>query len=80
LHGASYYGNDLVVQLLLQFGADTKIKNNFSNYAFEESKNMTISKNIKDFRNDVINILLTKLDKNNLSHGMRLLKKQGMVI
>jgi len=80
LHGASFYGNDLVVQLLLQYGADTKIKNNFSHYAFDESKNTSISKNIKDFRNDVINILLTKLDKNNLSHGMRLLKKQGKVV
>lgn len=80
LHGASYYGNDLVVQLLLQYGADTTIKNNFSNYAFDESKNSSISKNIKEFKDDVINILLTKLDNNKLSLGMRLLKKKNMVI
>ena len=49
LHGASYYGNDLVVQLLLQYGADTTIKNNYSNLAFNESKNKSISKNIKNF-------------------------------
>jgi hypothetical protein len=80
LHGASYYGNDLVVQLLLQYGADTTIKNNFSNYAFDESKNKSISKNIKDFKEDVINILLTKLDNNKLSQGMRLLKRQDKII
>ena len=80
LHGASYYGNDLVVQLLLQYGADTTTKNNFSNYAFDESKNSSISKNIKEFKDDVINILLTKLDNNKLSLGMRLLKKKNMVI
>jgi len=80
LHGASYYGNDLVVQLLLQYGADTNIKNNFSHLAFDESKNKSISKNIQDFKEDVINILLKKLDNNKLSHGMRLLKKQNKVI
>ena len=80
LHGASFYGNDLVVQLLLQYGADTQIKNNFSNFAFDESKNQSISKNIQDFKDDVINILLSKLDKNNLSNGMRLLKKNDTVI
>lgn len=29
LHGASFYGNDLVVQLFLQYGENTTIKNTF---------------------------------------------------
>ena len=80
LHGASFYGNDLVVQLLLQYGADTTVKNKFSNYAFEECKNQSIKKNIKNFTDDVINILFKKIQNNKLSNGMRLLKKQGKII
>lgn len=80
LHGASYYGNELVVHLLLQYGANTKIKNNFSNFAMDESKISSISDNIKKFGEDIINILLDKLNSNNLSNGMRLLKKNGYVI
>ena len=80
LHGASYYGNELVVQLLLQYGADTNIKNKFSNFAIDESKNDLISKNIKDFGEDIINILLNKLNKNNWSQGMRILKRNGNII
>ena len=80
LHGASYYGNELVVQLLLQYGANTKIKNNFSNFAMDESKIPSISNNIKKYGDDIINILLNKLNSNNLSNGMRILKKQGIII
>ena len=80
LHGASYYGNELVVQLLLQYGANTKIKNNFSNYAMNESKVSSISENIMKFGEDVINILLNKLNDSNLSNGMRLLKKKGIIV
>lgn len=80
LHGASYYGNELVVQLLLQYGADTTIINKFSNLAINESKSCAISKSIQNFGGDIINILLNKLNKSNLSQGMRILKRNGNIV
>ncbi len=29
LHGTAFYGQELIVQLLLEYGINTKIKNNF---------------------------------------------------
>jgi hypothetical protein len=37
LHGAAYYGQELVIQLLIENGIDTKIKNNFGSTADEEA-------------------------------------------
>ena len=46
LHGASFYGNELVVKLLLQYGAQTDIKNIYSNYPENESSTSLIKDNI----------------------------------
>lgn len=80
LHGASYYGNEMIVQLLLQYGANTKIRNKFSNYASDEGQNSLISNNIKKFEDDIIYILLNNLNSNHLSNGMKILKREGIVI
>jgi len=37
LHGAAYYGQELVIQLLIENGIDTKIKNKFGSTADEEA-------------------------------------------
>ena len=38
LHGAAFYGQELVIQLLIEHGIDTKIKNNFGSTAADEAK------------------------------------------
>lgn len=80
LHGASYYGNELVVLLLLHYGANANIKNNFKNLPMDESKSSSISESIKKLKEDYINILLNKLNDNNLSSGMKILQKAGKII
>ena len=80
LHGASYYGNLLVVKLLLEYGAQTDIKNYYSNYPENESKIPLIVDNIKKYKGDIINILYESLINKSLSIGMKILKKNEIVV
>lgn len=80
LHGASYYGNLLVVRLLLEYGAQTNIKNIYSNYPENESSLPLIVHNIKKHKGDIINILYESLIDKSLSIGMKILKKNGIVV
>ena len=80
LHGASFYGNLLVVKLLLQYGAQTDIKNIYSNYPENESTTSLIVDNILKFKGDIINILYNSLVEKSLSNGMKILKKNQIVV
>ena len=54
LHGAAFYGQELVVQLLLEHGINTKIKNNFGLTADEEAKTEKIKELILKCNDDKI--------------------------
>ena len=42
LHGAAFYGQELVIQLLIEHGIDTKIRNNYGSTAADEAKTPSI--------------------------------------
>ena len=78
LHAASFYRNELVVQLLLSHGADANVKNMFNNIAFkQESRHQEIIKN-KKF--DLIDNIFGKLNAEQLSDSLQNLPLNGKII
>ena len=67
LHGAAFYGQELVIQLLLEHGIDTKIKNKFGSTADEEAK----TKRIKE--------LILKYNENTIMNLFHDLYKKGLI-
>lgn len=66
LHGAAFYGQELVVQLLLEHGINTKIKNNFGSTADEEAKTGKIKELILKCNDDKISNFFQNLNKKGL--------------
>ena len=54
LHGAAYYGQELIIQLLLEHGINTKIVNNFGSTADQEAKTTKIRELILKCNEDKI--------------------------
>ena len=73
LHAAAYFGHKLIVELLLQSGADKSIKNKFSNTAADESFNDDIEQLIVDSNTDKISNFVSKLTENNFCYNFRLI-------
>ena len=67
LHGAAFYGQELIIQLLLEHGIDTKIKNRFDSTADEEAKTETIRE------------LILKCNENKIMNLFHDLYKKGLV-
>lgn len=80
LHGASYYGNENVIDLLLAYGADPNIKNNFGHFASEEAYKESIKDIILNSKEDKIYLLSNELIKENLAKNIILIKKDGQVV
>ena len=74
LHGASYYGNKYVVDLLLAYGADPSIKNKYGNLPVDEALNISIKNNILNSKEDKIYILSNKLISEDLAKNIILIK------
>ena len=66
LHGAAYYGQELVIQLLLEHGINTKIVNHFGSTADEEAKTTKIKDLILKCNEDKIMNLFHDLNKKKL--------------
>jgi len=67
LHGAAFYGQELVIQLLLEHGINTKIRNNYGSTADEEAKTNKIKE------------LILKCNDNKIMNFFQDLYKKGLV-
>ncbi len=57
LHGDAFYNQEIIVQLLLEYGAKTNIKNNFNALVSDDAISLIIKNSILNSQNDQISIL-----------------------
>ena len=80
LHGAAFFGHELVVGLLLQHGAKSDIRNKWGNTAIDESATPSIRSLIQTASGDDISSLAARLKEKQLVKSVRLIEYQGEVI
>ena len=80
LHGAAFFGHELVVGLLLQHGAKSDIRNKWGNTAIDESTTPSIRSLIQTASGDDISSLAARLKERQLVKSVRLIEYQGEVI
>ena len=80
LHGAAYYGQELIIQLLIEHGINTKIRNNFGATAAEEAKTPKIRELILQSDQDRIMNLYQHLFNNNYVVKIIPIKKKDVII
>ena len=80
LHGAAYYGQELVIQLLIEHGIDTKIKNKFGHTAADEARTPFIKESILNSHQDRIMNLFHNLKSKNLVSNIVPIKKKDKII
>lgn len=80
LHGASFYGHDLVVKLLLSYGVPTSAKNAFGNTAAEEARTKQIQRAIRSSGEDAVESLAARLVAAGLGQKVRLLRHDGKIV
>ena len=80
LHAAAFFGHPLVVGLLLEYGAQSDIKNKWGQTALQESHSTTIANLITNASSDFIFSLKTKLTAEQLVSEMRPIEFKGKVI
>ena len=57
LYRAAFYNQDLIVQLLLEYGANTSIRNRFGDLPSDDTRSQLIRDNILNSQQDQISIL-----------------------
>ena len=80
LHGAAFYGQELVVKLLLTYGADPAIKNTWGNSPVDEAATDSIKQLFSDHKKDKIAQLASSLISEGLASRVRFIKHEGKVI
>jgi hypothetical protein len=80
LHGASFYGQRLIVGLLLRYGADATIKNKWDNMPVNEAATDEIRKAIVDYKNDPISKLISELMSEKLVSRVHLIHHKDKVV
>jgi len=80
LHGAAYYGQEIIVQLLIESGINTKIKNKFNSTAADEAKTPIIREIILKSEEDKIMNLFHDLYSKGLVSNIITIKKKGKAI
>ena len=80
LHGAAYYGQELVIQLLIEHGINTKIRNKFGNTAADEAKTPFIKELIIMSDQDRIMNLFHYLNSIGLISNIIPIKKKSKII
>lgn len=81
LHGAAYYGQVVIVQLLLSHGADPTIKNNWGHIAADETNLNEITKLLIDYNNDKIATIARSLISKGLATCIQdIVSKDGVHI
>jgi len=80
LHGAAYYGHTVIVELLLQHGAKTNIKNKFGKTALDGNAKPEIQGLLQTASTDSILSLTAELRGKNFVHRVQFIKYQQEVI
>ena len=80
LHGAAYYGQELIIQLLIEHGINTKIRNKFNSTAADEAKTPVIKELILQSDRDKIMLLFQDLHNKGLISNIIPIKKKGKII
>jgi hypothetical protein len=80
LHAAAFYGHQTVVELLLEYGANAQIRNNFGHTANDESCTSEIRNCILTKSHDQINTLLNQLKSQGSAKNMVVIERFGRVI
>ena len=80
LHGAAFYGQELVVKLLLTYGADPAIKNTWGNSPVDEAATDSIKQLFSDHKKDKIAQLASSLISEGLASRVRFKKHEGKII
>ena len=74
LHGAAFYNQEIIVQLLLEYGAKTNIKNKFNALASDDARSISIKNNILNSQTVQISILSSYLINKILAKKLILVK------
>lgn len=80
LHAASFYGQRLIVELLLRYGADATIKNRWGFTPVDEAFSDEIKQVILSHKEDHVHQVMSSLIRKNLAHNVRLVTHRGNVI
>ncbi|CAF1042765.1 unnamed protein product [Rotaria sp. Silwood1] len=80
LHGASFYGHETIVQLLLEYEADPNVINRFGHRPYDEASSRIINDYISSKTHDKINELLNRLKHDGLAKNFVLLKHHDRII
>lgn len=80
LHAASFYGQRLVVELLLDYGADLTIKNRWGNTAADEAVSEVLKQVIQLHKHDRILETVSALRERGLVSGFRQVRHEGKVV
>lgn len=80
LHGAAFYGQELIIQLLIDHGIDISIKNEFGHTAADEAKTPIIKELILNSNKDKIMNFFHELYSKGLVSNIIPIKKQGKII
>ena len=80
LHGASFYGHRIIVELLLEYGADPTVKNKWGNTPVDEAGSDDVCELFSRYKDDAISKVVTSLMAQNLASRVRLIEYQGKVI
>jgi ankyrin repeat protein len=79
LHGAAYYGQEIIVQLLIESGINTKIKNKFNSTAADEAKTPIIREIIlKSEEDKIMNLFHDLYSKGLVSNIITIKKKEKL--
>ena len=77
---AAFYGQELIVQLLIEYGIDIKIKNRFGHTAADEAKTPFIKELILNSQEDRIMNLFHNLYSEGLVSNIVIIKKKDIVV
>ena len=80
LHAAAYYSHQPVVELLLEYGANTAKQNKFGNISEIEAATVQIKNSIISKTQDMINLLLNKLKSHGTAKSMVVIKHNNKII
>ncbi len=80
LHGAAFYGQEIVIQLLIENGIDIDIRNRYGSTAAEEAKTQKIRELILNSKKDLIMELFHNLYNKGLVSNIVPIKKKGEII
>ena len=81
LHGAAFYNQEIIVQLLLEYGAKTNIKNNFNALVSDDAISLIIKNSILNSQNDQISIISNYLINKKLAKKLiKLIKYKNRII